>query len=173
MILDIHFVDANTGFLAGASDQNEDRAHARILKTQNAGQSWRSVFESDRAGDNNWKLAFPSPQVGYATIISYQAPKEEARGYVVKTEDGGEHWRRLIVTNDHEWIPYGVNFLDDSTGWVGGSTGGFGTRDGGQTWTQEQMGLSTNKFRFVKRAGGGVSVFAIGKDLYRLDLPDK
>jgi photosystem II stability/assembly factor-like uncharacterized protein len=170
MILDIHFVDANTGFIAGASDQDEERAHARILRSQDGGKSWRSVFESDRAGDNNWKLAFPSTEVGYATIISYQAPTDEARGYVVKTDDGGEHWRRLNVTNDHGWIPYGINFLDDNIGWVGGSTGGYGTRDGGRTWTREQMGLSTNKLRFVRRVGRRISVFAIGKDLYRLDL---
>src|SRR5262249_9091122 len=117
MILDIHFVDANTGFIAGASEQSEDKAHARILKTDDGGKSWRAVFNSDRAGDNNWKLAFPTPQVGYATIISYQAPADKARGYVVKTEDGGEHWHRLTVTTDRDWIPYGINFLDNDIGW--------------------------------------------------------
>jgi len=33
------------------------------------------------------------------------------------------------------------------------------------------MGLSTNKIRFVQRPDGGITVFAIGKDLYRLELP--
>jgi photosystem II stability/assembly factor-like uncharacterized protein len=171
MILDIHFVDADTGFIAGASEAAEDKAHARILKTTDGGKSWRAVFDSDRPGDNNWKLAFPSARVGYATIISYQAPATEARGYVVKTEDGGEHWRRLVVTRDKDWIPYGINFVDDETGWVGGSTGGYGTRDGGKTWVAENMGLSTNKIRFVRRSDGGTTAFAIGQDIYKLDLP--
>jgi photosystem II stability/assembly factor-like uncharacterized protein len=171
MILDIHFVDANIGFIAGASEAEEDKAHARILKTTDGGKSWRAVFDSDRAGDNNWKLAFPSARVGYATIISYQAPDNEARGYVVKTEDGGEHWRRLIVTHDKDWIPYGINFVDEERGWVGGSTGGYGTRDGGKTWFPESMGLSTNKIRFVKRADGGITAFAIGQEVYKLDVP--
>jgi photosystem II stability/assembly factor-like uncharacterized protein len=171
MILDIHFVDADTGFIAGASAAEEDKAHARILKTTDGGKSWRAVFDSDRAGDNNWKLAFPSARVGYATIISYQAPKGEARGYVVKTEDGGEHWRRLTVSHDPDWIPYGIAFLDEARGWVGGSTGGYATRDGGKSWTPQDMGLSTNKIRLVPRAGGGISAFAIGQDIYRLDLP--
>ena len=171
MILDIHFVDADTGFIAGASEAAEDKAHARILKTTDGGKSWRAVFNSDRPGDNNWKLAFPSARVGYATIISYQAPAGEARGYVVKTEDGGEHWRRLTVTPDKDWIPYGINFIDDAVGWVGGSTGGYRTRDGGKTWLAERMGLSTNKIRFVRRADGGTSAFAIGQDIYKLDLP--
>ena len=171
MILDIHFVDADTGFIAGASAAEEDKAHARILKTTDGGKSWRAVFDSDRAGDNNWKLSFPSAKVGYATIISYQAPKGEARGYVVKTEDGGEHWRRLTVTSDADWIPYGIAFLDEERGFVGGSTGGYGTSDGGKTFTKQDMGLSTNKIRFVPRADGGITAFAIGKDIYKLELP--
>jgi photosystem II stability/assembly factor-like uncharacterized protein len=120
MILDIHFVDANVGFIAGASEAQEEKAHARILKTTDAGKTWRAVFDSERPGDNNWKLAFPSASVGYGTIISYQAPEGEARCYVVKTVDGGEHWRRITVTDDAQWMPYGINFLDGTHGWVGG-----------------------------------------------------
>ncbi len=171
MILDIHFVDAATGFIAGASAAEENKAHARILKTSDNGQSWRAVFDSDRAGDVNWKLAFPTAKVGYATIISYRAPADEARGYVVKTEDGGEHWRRLTVSHDRDWIPYGIAFIDEEQGFVGGSTGGYGTTDGGKTWFAQAMGLSTNKIRFVQRRDGGISAFAIGKDLYKLELP--
>lgn len=173
MILDIRFLDERVGFIAGASDAAEDKAHARILKTVDGGKSWRAVFESDRAGDNNWKLAFPSATIGYGTIISYQAPDGEARGYVVKTEDGGEHWQRLTVTQDPQWIPYGINFLDERRGWVGGSTGGFETKDGGATWTRSEMGSSVNKIRFVTHADGSATAFAIGKDLYRLDIKPK
>ena len=96
MILDIHFVDANTGFIAGASEAEEDKAHARILKTTDGGKSWRAVFDSDRAGDNNWKLAFPSAQVGYATIISYQAPG----GRSPRLCDEDRRWRRTLAAAD-------------------------------------------------------------------------
>ena len=171
MILDIHFVDERTGFLAGASQSDEGRAHARILKTSDGGTTWRAVYDSARAGDNNWKLAFPSPSVGYATIMSYEAPAAEARGFVVKTEDGGEHWRRLTVTRDHDWIPYGILFISDERGWVGGSTGGYETTDGGTSWHAVPMGSSTNKMRIITRPDGGRSVLALGHDLYRLDLP--
>ena len=171
MILDIHFIDEKTGFIASGSVGDESKAHARILKTTNGGETWRIVFESRRANDNNWKLAFPSAKIGYATIMSYAAPDDEARGYVAKTEDGGEHWQRLNVTRDQGWVPYGINFVNETHGWVGGSTGGYSTTDGGQTWHPVEMGLSTNKIRFVRRADGGTSAFAIGQDLYRLDLP--
>ncbi len=171
MILDIHFVDARTGFIAGASASDEGVAHARILKTTDGGDTWRAVFDSPRAGDNDWKLAFPSAQVGYATIMSYGAPPGEARGYVVKTEDGGEHWRKLVVTADHGWVPYGIAFLDERRGWVGGATGGYETADGGETWHPAHMGLATNRIRFLPLPGGGTRALAIGHDLFALDLP--
>ncbi len=171
MILDIRFLDASTGFMAGASRSDEGQAHARILKTTDGGKTWRTVFESARAGDNTWKLAFPSATVGYATIMSYEAPAGEARGAVAKTVDGGEHWTLRTVTRDHGWVPYGINFASERHGWVGGATGGFETTDGGDTWHRARMGLSTNKIRFVKRPDGGTTAFAIGHDLFRLDLP--
>lgn len=172
MILDIHFLDATTGFMAGASAAGEGAAHARILKTTDGGRTWRAVFDSARAGDNNWKLAFPSARVGYATIISYGAPQGEAEGYVAKTVDGGEHWTPLAVTRDHGWIPYGINFVTETHGWVGGSTGGYETIDGGVSWHKVAMGLSTNRIRFVAGEGGGITAFAIGEELRRLDLPE-
>ncbi len=171
MILDIRFLDAQTGFMAGATASDEDVAHARILKTIDGGRTWRAVYESPRAGDNTWKLAFPSARVGYATIMSYKAPADEARGAVAKTVDGGEHWTLLPVTRDHDWIPYGIAFVSETHGWVGGADGGFETTDGGASWHRVAMGLSTNKIRFVPRTGGGVTAFAIGHDLYRLDVP--
>src|SRR5665647_2185279 len=165
MILDIHFVDADTGFIAGASEAEEAKAHARILKTTDGGKTWRAVFDSARAGDNTSKLAFPSAQVGYATIISYQAPQGAARGYVVKTEDGGEHWRRLAVSHDADWIPYGIAFLDEERGFVGGSTGGYGTRNRDRSSMKHDMGLSTNKIRFGPRSNRCIAVFVVGKEI--------
>ncbi len=170
MILDIHFVDQNTGFIAGATASREQDAHARILKTTDGGKTWRAVFESSRSVDNNWKLAFPTAEVGYATIMSYAAPKDEARGYVAKTQDGGESWKKLVVTTDPDWIPYGINFLTEAHGWVGGSTGGYETVDGGATWHKVNMGLYVNKIRFMTTADGGMTAFAIGKDVFRKQL---
>lgn len=170
MILDIRFVDEQTGFIAGATSSEEPKAHARILKTSDGGKTWRAVFESPRAVDNNWKLAFPSAKVGYATIMSYDAPAGDARGYVAKTEDGGETWQPHVVTKDVEWIPYGINFISETHGWVGGSTGGYETTDGGKTWQKTHIGLFVNKIRFLPRIDGGITAFAIGKEVFRTQL---
>ena len=173
MILDIKFVDDQIGFIAGSTDPDESKARARILKTSDGGKTWRAVFESPRVNDNNWKLAFPSKQIGYATIMSYRAPDDEARGYVVKTTDGGEHWQKSIVTHDRDWVPYGIAFLDEQHGFVGGSTGGYETRDGGRSWTAVAMGLSVNKIRFVDQPDGSKTAYAIGQDVYKLEMPAK
>ena len=171
MILDIRFLDETTGFIAGSTEPEESRARARILKTSDGGENWRTVFESERTVDNNWKLAFPSARIGYATIMSYDAPEGEARGYVVKTEDGGEHWTRLTVTTDSNWVPFGITFLDDAHGFVGGSTGGYATHDGGQSWSKSDMGLAVNKFSLTTRDDGARQIVAIGAQLSRLVIP--
>ena len=170
MILDIHFVDELTGFIAGATSSEEPKARARILKTSDGGKTWRAVFESARAVDNNWKLAFPSAKVGYATIMSYDAPEGDARGYVAKTEDGGESWQPQVVTKDGDWIPYGINFISETHGWVGGSTGGYETTDGGKTWQKAGIGLYVNKIRFLPKPDGGITAYAIGKEVFRAQL---
>jgi hypothetical protein len=168
MILDIHFIDANVGFIAGASEAQEEKAHARILKTTDGGKTWRAVFDSDRPGDNNW-LTFPSATVGYGTIISYQAPAGEARGYVVKTVDGGDHWRRMTVTDDTR---YSVGALRHQfsrrNARMGRGIDRLETRDLGQSWVRAMMGLSANKIRFVKRPDGAVSAKVSTGSTFRL-----
>ncbi len=77
----------------------------------------------------------------------------------------------MKVTDDKDWVPYGINFMNSSRGWVGGSTGGYETIDGGQSWHAVTMGTSTNKIRIESRSDGGTSVFAIGKEVYKLDIP--
>jgi photosystem II stability/assembly factor-like uncharacterized protein len=75
-----------------------------------------------------------------------------------------------VVTRDRDWIPYGIAFMEEQHGFVGGSTGGYETRDGGQSWIAVAMGLSVNRIRFVTRPDGGKTAYAIGHDVYRLDM---
>ena len=99
MILDIHFVDEKTGFIAGATEFQEQEANARILKTMDGRKSWRAVFESARAVDNtgSWRSPARGRLRGDHELRGTEgrgSPKDEARGYVAKTEDGGETWKR-------------------------------------------------------------------------------
>jgi hypothetical protein len=63
---------------------------------------------------------------------------------------------------------FGIGFVDENRGWVGTSTTGFETRDGGATWAPVAMGQAVNKIRILKQ-GQGFRAFAIGVQLHRLD----
>jgi len=170
MILDIRFVSRDVGFIAGATDSDEGRSHAQMLKTTDGGRTWRTVYRSQRPVENTWKLAFPTPRVGYVTVLSYDPSPASRDRFVAKTVDGGETWTELRVARDKRLIEYGVNFLDARHGWVGGYPTGYETFDGGATWRPvPAMGVSVNKLRILPTAGGW-RLFAIGHDVRRLDL---
>jgi len=170
MILDVKFVDERTGFICGAGSADTRAATAVILKTSDGGETWRRVHVGTRPFEITWKTAWPSRQVGYVTIQSYDPDKAKAQRYVAKTVDGGETWAELPVVTDHAWRPFGIAFLDEQTGWMGGSTTGMQTRDGGLTWTPVEMGKAVNKIRVVRRPAG-TEVYAIGTELSRMTLP--
>jgi photosystem II stability/assembly factor-like uncharacterized protein len=169
MILDIKFVSAKVGFLAGASDPEIPKSNALVLRTDDGGETWRRVYRSARPWEITWKIAFPTENVGYATVQNYNEDPKIAQRVVAKTEDGGRTWRELPLTKDHAYQEFGVSFLDIRRGWVGGSSGGFETRDGGRHWHAVDMGTKVNKVRILRMPQNRIRVFAIGQGVYRLD----
>jgi len=168
MILDIKFVSPTVGFLAAASDASVDKSNALVLRTKDAGKSWHPVYRSKRPWEITWKLSFPTPQVGYVTVQNYDADPTVARRVIAKTSDGGNTWRELALVDDHAFQEFGIGFLDNERGWVGGMTGGLETRDGGRSWVPVDMGTKINKIRILKTPTG-FRAFAIGENVYRLD----
>ena len=168
-ILDIRFVDERTGFIAGASDANVEASNAVVLQTDDGGSTWRRVYQSRRPFEIVWKLSFPSRMVGYATVQNYNEDAAVVARLVAKTSDGGRTWHEMPLASDHALQEFGVGFIDEHHGWVGGSTGGFETRDGGATWAAADIGKKVNKIRIV-RDGSRARVFAIGPEIRRLDL---
>lgn len=170
MILDVKFVNEQVGFIAGASHSDVAQSHARILKTRDGGRSWHAVYESQRPYEITWKMSFPLERVGYVTVQNYDPDTAVVQRYVAKTVDGGETWSELPLVADHKVREFGVGFVDELHGWVGATPNGFETRDGGKTWTPGRFGATSNKFRIVRDAKG-ISVFAIGPEVYKLELP--
>lgn len=166
-LFDVKFRDHRTGFLAGTSDADLKLARGLILRTDDGGRTWREVYRSTRPMETVWKLHFPSGSIGYASVQSYDA--ETAQRFLAKTEDGGATWTELPLVNDRAWRSFGIGFATSSLGWVGGTTGGLETRDGGRTWAPAMIGKAVNKFRFVD-AGRARRVYAIGSEIHRLDL---
>jgi len=171
MVLDILFLDADTGVVCAATDADPAKAFASILRTEDGGLSWSEVYRSTRPGESVWKCSFPTRDVGYATIRSFNPDPKATPRFVVKTVDGGRTWKEILLVDDYHCRPQAVAFLTPERGWVGTTASGFETRDGGASWTRVELGRSINRIRIVKAAGGGHVLYAIGQDLCKLRLP--
>jgi photosystem II stability/assembly factor-like uncharacterized protein len=167
MILDIKFLDDKVGFISAATSTEVAESNALILRTEDGGGTWTKVYQSTRPWEITWKSSFPTRDVGYVTIQSYNPDKSVTQRYVAKTTDGGKSWTELPVINDHPFREFGIAFLDENIGWIGGSTTGVETRDGGATWTPVNLGRAVNKIRLVHE-GDEFAGYAIGVDVYKL-----
>lgn len=165
MILDIHFRSPDTGYVFTGTSLNVASSSARILRTTDGGSSWTTVYTSNRPFELMWKASFPSPMVGYATIQSYNS--NTTQRYVVKTTDGGATWNELPLVNTGI-REFGIGFINDTIGWVGGETTGYETLDGGLTWTAKNIGQYANKFSIVRNPDGSTTAYAVGLRLFKM-----
>ncbi|MFO0203652.1 MAG: WD40/YVTN/BNR-like repeat-containing protein [Alphaproteobacteria bacterium] len=166
MILDVKFFSADVGFVCAASSTSIEEANALMLRTLDGGQSWTPVYRSPRRFENCWKMSFPSRQIGYATVQNYE--EGATQRIVIKTTDGGATWREMPLVDDARVREFGVGFVTENWGWVGASTTGYETRNGGRSWEPVTMGRAVNKIRVV-RDGSRWRAYAIGVGLSRLD----
>jgi len=169
-ITDVKFFDEMNGMVIGGDDADIERSHAVVVATRDGGQTWQRVYTSARVFEIAWKLSFPSRNVGYVTVQNYNEDKSVSQRVLAKTVDGGKAWRELPLANDHAVQEFGVAFADDNTGWVGASTSGFATSDGGASWQRVQMGRAVNKIRIVPDGPHYVG-YAIGVDVYKFATP--
>lgn len=169
MILDVHFFDRRHGLLASATSTNTAESHALVLRTDDGGETWTRVYESTRPYEITWKFSFPSDEVGFVTVQSYDPDPAASQRYVARTDDGGRSWRELPLVDDHGVREFGVGFLDERTGWVGAMPHGFVTEDGGASWQPTELGRAVNKVRLVRDEDGEVVAgYAIGVGVHRL-----
>jgi photosystem II stability/assembly factor-like uncharacterized protein len=166
MILDVKFFDEMNGLVMASSDAAVERTNALILRTVDGGKSWTEAYRSARPMELIWKASFPTREVGYATIMSYD--EAHPARFVAKTTDGGASWQELPLDAAAGTIEFGIGFASPELGWIGTGPGGLQTRDGGRTWTPVELGQATNKIRIVPAPGGFVA-YAIGVEVHRLD----
>lgn len=141
IVRDIQFVDANNGFLITATPPSSLQGE-RIYKTTDGGNTWARVS----LGSNFMPEAvhFVSPMVGFAV-------GNLGRPMILKTTDGGATWDVKYANLDGQSILLAVQFI---TPYVGYAAGGhvnwgqgdkgiiLGTKDGGETWAEEETTLS-------------------------------
>ena len=169
MILDVHFTDANTGFVASSTSGDLEKTNAQILTTRDGGRTWAEVYRSQRPGELIWKMSFPTARVGYAAIMNDSDGNTVQR--IAKTTDGGRTWHEMDLTADKTAVEFGVGFVDANHGFVGTMVGGFETKDGGKSWARAPIARAANKFRVMRDVkGAAVSVYAIGTQVQRYDV---
>jgi photosystem II stability/assembly factor-like uncharacterized protein len=172
MIMDVKFFDEMNGVIAGASDSDTEKSHARLIVTHDGGVTWKTAYESTRPYEITWKLSFPTREVGYATIQKYNPDPKVTQHYVAKTTDGGRTWREVPMANDVADREFGVGFVTADTGWVGTAKGGYHTSDGGKTWNFAEMGRAVNKIRIVPteaKNNNRFVAYAIGTEVRKFD----
>jgi photosystem II stability/assembly factor-like uncharacterized protein len=170
MILDVKFLDPRNGFVCASGVDPDGNGEALILRTGDGGNTWEAVYKSGRRQENCWKMSWPSKRVGYATVQSYDDAPTNTHRVIIKTTDGGKTWREMPLVNEPKIQQFGIGFVDEKRGWVGCVKNGYETRDGGKTWMLVVMGRAANKIRIVPKQGGASTVYAIGVDVYRLDI---
>lgn len=169
-ITDVKFFDEMNGMVIGSDDASIERAHAVVMTTRDGGQTWQRAYTSARPFEMAWKVSFPSRSVGYVTVQNYNPDKTVTQRVVAKSVDGGKSWSELPLVNDFAVRQFGVAFADELTGWVGATTSGFETRDGGKSWKRVEMGRGVNKIRIVPDGDQYVG-YAIGVDVYKFGTP--
>lgn len=170
MAFDVKFLDDQHGFIASATHTEVSQSHGLILATEDGGATWHEVYRSARPFELTWKLSFPTRLVGYCTVQSYNPDQTTSARFVAKTTDGGKTWNEIPLVDDHRVREFGIAFIDENIGWVGAAPNGFGTEDGGKTWSTVEFGNAVNKIRVVPTSDG-ITLYAIGLHVHRLQIP--
>lgn len=138
-----------------------------VYGTGDGGATWNLLCvlfaKGQRPGDdpNLVSLSLADGLVGLATVQDGRA----ARAQILRTVDGGQHWRTVVALSDSGWI--GVRFTGAGEAWAAGSQNSgtvsriFHSTDGGLTWSRRTVGR-TNVWMAAAR---GDSVCAFGSEI--------
>ena len=169
MLLDIKMLDKKTGFVCAATSEDIEKSNALVLKTIDGGKTWKKVYQSNRPFEITWKCSFPTKNVGYVTVQSYNPDAKISKQHLAKTIDGGKTWKEIDLVDDAAAREFGVGFINENHGYVGTMTSGFETKDGGKIWTKIDLGKACNKIKIYKDENKSTYGYAIGVNVFKLD----
>jgi photosystem II stability/assembly factor-like uncharacterized protein len=168
MLLDIKMFDKNEGIVCAATDGDIEKSNALILRTSDGGNTWKKVYQSTRPFESTWKASFPTKNVGYVSLQSYNPDTLVKQQRVAKTIDGGKTWTEINLVEDTNAREFGIGFTDEKHGYIGTLDTGFETKDGGMTWKKVNLGRACNKIRIYKNAKGETYGYSIGVNLFKM-----
>ncbi len=114
------------GFTGGSNVTYNGKG--KVLKTEDLGETWEVVWESDENGTGVMSLYFFDTMTGFAGTMG---------GNLMKTTDGGVNWTSTdIDDSENQGEIKDINFYDANNGALATSWNGiYITSDGGETWT--------------------------------------
>jgi photosystem II stability/assembly factor-like uncharacterized protein len=159
-INEIYFRNEKNGYLV---------AGRKVFITSDAGASWR---ETQLYGPGAFKNSFPEflsirfadKKRGLAIGSLLNAKGDVTDSLVMRTDDGGETWTRIVVPSRVEL--FHLDFDGASRGWIVGDKGLIlATTDGGMTWRTQTSGATRALFNvdfrdesFGFAVGGGGTI---------------
>jgi photosystem II stability/assembly factor-like uncharacterized protein len=123
----VDFTDARHGWVAGAT---------QLLATTDGGAHWRTLPEPCQAIRSvHFINSLDGVAVAGGTEPDLSQPpfiaEPQSRGILLRSTDGGLHWRRLPAPPDVQT----ACFSSLAKGWLGARGNIYGTVNGGQSWT--------------------------------------
>ena len=140
----------------------------KMFKTTDGGRSWQEFrplndYKNLNGTPDFLSVRFTGKKDGFIIGSLYKLVKGEEvviDSLVLKTTDGGESWRRIIIPFKKEMVH--LDFVNDDYGWMVGDGGLIlFTNDGGETWESQKSGtdLSLYNVDFRDKNEG----YAVGK----------
>lgn len=127
----VFFLDQNRGWAAGSK--------GTLLQTTDGGNTWkvRRASTEDVVRD----IFFIDDRNGWIVceVNAYQLKtNDEPRAYLMRTTDGGEHWKRIEIKDfTIDAVLVRAVFTRNGRGWTFGEGGSiYATRDSGETWVK-------------------------------------
>lgn len=132
---DLCFTDRNTGIILGSNSHIHYR-FGTIIKTNDGGQSWNTVF----SGNSNLPVSCHFTNDSNGFILTYNYAEDGKLG-LLQTSDSGRSWFENsslipyplpvwgLVVRDH-----GRFFMDETSGYIAGKETIYRTADGAESW---------------------------------------
>ncbi len=140
-VVDLFLIDEQNGWALTNDNyypEGSTEGYVQVLKTTDAGENWELINTGQIGmvtigyGIRTGKVYFQDVNTGW--ILG-------ARGFVLKTIDGGKNWMKVILPSEYA-NTMSIAFTDTQNGIICGERQ-FRTEDSGETWTEEQLADSS------------------------------